>query len=161
MDRPHREAQLLRWTGVLERVKNGYWFCHQRLGSRARAFYGDVYDLPETLGTFDVVMLGMILPHLRYPMRALESAAARSHDKVVVSQWVFNDSRPMMALIPGAVPNDDSRIAWWTLSDNILESFLGILGFDLVKTEVAPQLCLSTGEDVLCTAMVFQRRPLE
>jgi hypothetical protein len=108
-----------------------------------------------------VVMLGMILPHLRDPMRALESAAARSRDKVVVSQWVFNDSRPMMALIPGPVPNEDSRIAWWTLSDGILKSFLGILGFDLVKAETAPQLCLTTGEDVLCTAMVFQRRPLE
>jgi SAM-dependent methyltransferase len=159
-DRPHREAQLERWTSVLERVKNGYWLAHERLGSKARAFYGDVYDLPEALGSFDVVILGMILPHLRDPMRALESAAARSRDLVVVSQWVFSDPRPFMALIPGPVATDDSRIAWWTLSDTVVRTFLDIVGFDFVKEERAPQKCLANGLDVECTAMVFRRRVL-
>jgi hypothetical protein len=58
VDRPHRDATLERWTGILDRVKNGYWFCHERLASKARAYYGDVYDLPESLGSFDVVVLG-------------------------------------------------------------------------------------------------------
>jgi hypothetical protein len=64
----------------------------------------------------------------------------------------------MMALIPGPVPSDETRIAWWTLSDTLLRTFMDIVGFDLVKAEKAPQLCLANGQEVECTAMVFQRR---
>ncbi len=48
-------------TAAFDTWKNAYWFTHQKLGSRARAIYGDVYDLPDGIGTFDVVILGAIL----------------------------------------------------------------------------------------------------
>ena len=35
-------------------LTNAYWFAHAALGSRARIRYGDIYDIPEGLGTFDV-----------------------------------------------------------------------------------------------------------
>src|SRR5690349_6834683 len=44
-----------------QRLKNAYWFAHKRLQSKARAYYGDIYDLPGGLGEFDVAMFGMIL----------------------------------------------------------------------------------------------------
>jgi hypothetical protein len=57
------------------RLKNAYWFAHQRLGSKAKAFYGDIYNLPGPLGPFDVAVFGMIITHLRDAFRAIYSAA--------------------------------------------------------------------------------------
>ena len=37
-----------------QRLKNGYWFAHERLGSKARVSYGDIYNLPDELGTLEV-----------------------------------------------------------------------------------------------------------
>ena len=68
-----------------ERLLNGYWLAHRLLGSQARAFYGDIYALPAAgLGTFDVVVLGSVLLHLRDPFQALHSAARLSRDAVIV-----------------------------------------------------------------------------
>ena len=38
----------LRWH--VDRIKNAYWYAHRALGSRARAYYGDIYDIPAGLG---------------------------------------------------------------------------------------------------------------
>ena len=41
----------------MEGLRNGYWFAHERLGSKARVHYGNVYDLPDELGHFDIAVL--------------------------------------------------------------------------------------------------------
>ena len=41
--------------------KRSYWLCHRQLRSKARVVYGDVYNPPVSLGTFDVAILGAIL----------------------------------------------------------------------------------------------------
>src|SRR5258708_37458140 len=52
-------------------LRNSYWLAHRLLGSRAKCFYGNVYELPATLGEFDVVMVGQILPHFPHPLGPL------------------------------------------------------------------------------------------
>jgi len=47
-----------------ESLKNGYWFAHRALGSRAKVYYGDIYDLPEELGSFDVAIVAAVFEHL-------------------------------------------------------------------------------------------------
>ena len=52
---------------VIDPLRNGYWLAHRLLNSRARVYYGDIYNIPDEIGQFDVVFLGMVLPHLREP----------------------------------------------------------------------------------------------
>lgn len=52
----------------------GFEVARQALGSTARKLELNVYDLdPEELGTFDVVVCGSLMLHLRNPVRALEA----------------------------------------------------------------------------------------
>ena len=52
----------------------GFEIAKQALGSAARRLEISVYDLsPERVGTFDVVVCGALLLHLRDPIRALEA----------------------------------------------------------------------------------------
>lgn len=52
----------------------GFEVAARALGSAARKQLINVYDLsPETVGTFDVVVCGSLLLHLRDPFRALEA----------------------------------------------------------------------------------------
>ena len=145
----------------LESLKNSYWYIHRALGSKARAYYGNVYELPDELGTFDVVMVGMILPHLRDPMRALESVARRSKDAVIITQQALAEDRPIMQLM--AHPDTDNiehmRFAWWLMSDGLLVNFMKIMGFSLERKHSADYLCpaytpTTTDE---CTTFVFTR----
>ena len=55
----------------MERVRNSWWYSHQRLGSHAQVVYGDIYRLPSDIGRFDVATFGSILMHLSRPFAAL------------------------------------------------------------------------------------------
>ena len=117
----------------LRQFQDGYWLAHRLLGSRARVHYGTAYHLPADLGQFDMVMVGMILPHCRDPFRVLEQAAARSDHTIVVTQQA--------PLMPDAwayfMPDPETRssfAAWWALSEDCLTRMLGVLGFRVVRT---------------------------
>ncbi len=43
---------------VMERLKNSYWFSHAAQQSKAKVYYGDVYNLPSSLGEFDIAVMG-------------------------------------------------------------------------------------------------------
>lgn len=52
----------------------GFEIAHRALGSKVEKVERSVYDLdPASVGTFDVVVCGSLLLHLRDPMRALEA----------------------------------------------------------------------------------------
>ena len=70
----YAQAQANMQTDV-EPIRNAYWLAHRLLKSHARVFYGDIYNIPEEIGEFDVVFLGMVLPHLREPFYALAQTA--------------------------------------------------------------------------------------
>lgn len=155
------EALRAEWSLHLERLKNAYWFCHRQVGASAQVYYGNVYELPAELGEFDVVLLGTILPHLRDPCRALESAARLSRDAVVVTQGYFSDPRPTMALIPSLADPlpQRKRIAWWHMSDTLLASYMAILGFRLEQVIPARPLHVAADPPEVCDygAFVFRR----
>jgi SAM-dependent methyltransferase len=69
------EASALTTSAFLARLRNSYWMVHQATGSKAQAVYGDVYALPESMGLFDVVVVGQILIHLRDPLAALAAGS--------------------------------------------------------------------------------------
>jgi len=70
----------------IETLKNGWWFAHHLFGSRAKAVYGNIYDIPKEIGPVDIATFGAILLHLRDPFQALYSALRLTRELVIVTE---------------------------------------------------------------------------
>lgn len=156
-NRPYTEDPE-RWrkdtNAFLDRLHNSYWFAHGLYGSKAKAFYGDVYDLPEELGQFDVVLVGQILIHLRDPVTALASIARRCSDTLVVTEGLLEIEEPIARL--GASTDGGPEWLWWHCSVGLIRNLLAISGFQVVNVYRARFPCnheLMRGEIPLVTVV--------
>ena len=143
---------------VHQRLQNAYWYTHKKLGSKARAYYGNVYDLPAELGTFDVAVFGMIVSHLQNPFQALYSASRLVTGSIIVTNEMRTDAdRPLARFIPS--PENKESMAWWLLSQQCLEQMLAVLGFKVHRAVPSRPLCMvaTDGIERRCTALVAQR----
>ena len=84
----------------IEKVKNGWWFAHRLFGSRARAVYGNIYEIPEAIGPVDISTFGSILLHLRDPFQALYSALRLTRETVIVTELHPDQSAPVVSAAP-------------------------------------------------------------
>ncbi len=133
----------------VEPIRNSYWLAHRLLGSRARAYYGDVYSIPDEIGSFDVVLLGMILPHLREPFHALARTVRLSRDVVIITQQAPRDENPSAFFIPNSrmdPSNLESYAAWWVFSEGCLREMLSVLGFRIESAQRSRHLCTGRAE---------------
>jgi SAM-dependent methyltransferase len=144
----------LRWH--INRIKNAYWYAHRALSSKAQVFYGDIYDFPVDLGTFDVVMFGMVLPHLRDPFRALQSAARLSSKCVIITQQCLKRAEPVALFQPDPATRSDA-ITWWLMSEGCVERMLGVLGFEVVALTRAKHDCPVRKHAEECSTFVARR----
>jgi SAM-dependent methyltransferase len=134
-------AQRLREHQVhVARLNNAFWFGHRLLGSRARLVHGSAYAVPEAIGPVDVATFGCVLLHLRDPFQALASALRLTRETAVVTEPLVLRSRlkrlvlrrlfgPWMLFVPRwrtATPST----TWWVLSPEVIQGFLGVLGFE-------------------------------
>jgi 2-polyprenyl-3-methyl-5-hydroxy-6-metoxy-1,4-benzoquinol methylase len=139
----------------VEQWKNAYWLCHRLLESRAKVYYGDIYDLPLELGQFDVAIVGSVLEHLSDPVRALASIARlvretiiivapliegedRSPDATTASEAETVDrSTPdrvqRIARFEGATDRPENDFTWWTYSAALYREVFKMLGFTLAR----------------------------
>jgi SAM-dependent methyltransferase len=113
-----------------EALTNAYWFAHAALRSHAKVFYGDIYTLPETLGTFDVAFLGSVLLHLQNPFECLRSAASRTRDALIVTEPAYPAAGAQMEFMPTRVGPADT---WWRLSEGCVAQMMTVLGFDIAS----------------------------
>lgn len=133
----------------IARLNNSFWLAHRALRSSVQVAYGSVYAIPETIGRFDVAVLGSILLHLRDPFRALEQALRLTRETVVVT-----DALPRRSLLVPAVarwfgpcaeflPNGATRTptdSWWRLTPALVVRMLGVLGFGNTRVTLHSQL---------------------
>jgi SAM-dependent methyltransferase len=146
-----------RFHNLTERLKNAYWFAHQRVGSKARVYYGDVYDLPGKLGAFDVAVFGMILSHLRDPFQALYSASRLARETIIVTNQMWECADPFGTFIP-SLENGESAV-WWGPSRALVTRMLSILGFEVQSTTTSETQCIKKGREgvELCVSLVAKR----
>lgn len=143
----------------LQKVKRSYWYSHQLLSSKAKVYYGDVYNLPSELGEFDVVVLGMILSHLRDPFQALYSASKRSKDSIIIVNQAMPSDDAFSYFMPD--PDADSflelHLAWWAFSIGCIKKMLAVLGFEVQHTSTLkyPSKYRETSEE--CTTFIAKR----
>jgi SAM-dependent methyltransferase len=129
---------------VVSDFSNSWWYLHRRLGSRAKVVYGDIYDLPGDLGTFDVATFGCICLHLRDPIQAIEEAARRGRPQTIIVTDCWRDPDTMMDNIMRPFPaGEGSRwVVWWQISAGAIVEVLKIMGYADVTVTTHTQLHL-------------------
>lgn len=131
---PERWAE--QFGAEIEQWKNAYWLCHRLLNSKAEVYYGNVYDLPEELGQFDIAIVGSVLEHLSDQISALASIAKSTKETiVVVSPLLQTDER--IARFESLASNPDVDFTWWTYSLGVYREVFGMLGFSIAKVSQA------------------------
>jgi SAM-dependent methyltransferase len=154
-----RAAVIAGMRAHVEDRQRGYWLAHRLLGSQARAYYGTVYDLPAELGHFDVAMIGMVLGHLRDPLRALEQVAPLT-DEIIVVQAAPQIGEAFAFLMPNPATLSPPN-AWWATSDVCLERMLNVVGFEVMDRVLAEHACPARGDTEVCTTTLARRRRFE
>lgn len=136
-----------------EALHRSWWLARRAYRARARVAYGSVYDVPSSLGRFDTAVVGCLLLHLRDPFRALESVSRLVDGSLVVVDVVpglpeaehANFKPPPPGPVPPGAPAamwfmpDPSQGRWWSLSPEVVASFLNILGFGEIKVQYHQQ----------------------
>jgi SAM-dependent methyltransferase len=127
----------------VEQWKNAYWLCHRLLNSRAKAFYGDIYDLPVELGQFDIAIVGSVLEHLSDPVTALASIARLVRETIVIVTPLLEskgkspeeafDSTHKLARFEGSADLPENDFTWWTYSAALYREVFQMLGFTLAR----------------------------
>jgi 2-polyprenyl-3-methyl-5-hydroxy-6-metoxy-1,4-benzoquinol methylase len=134
----------------LRRLNNGFWFAHKAFNSSAKVVYGTVYEIPDSIGQFDICTFGSVLLHLRDPFLALQRVTDHVKETVIVTDVVpkfrgrllsiaelFTGSR-LIRFIPNAKKRRPIE-TWWNLSPRLVLEFLRILGFDYTEISFCRQ----------------------
>ncbi len=132
-DKPYyndHQSWAQKYNSEIERWQNAYWLCHRLFGSQARVYYGDVYDLPEALGRFDVAIVGSVLEHLSDQVTALASIARLTDETLIIVTPLLELDEPIARFEPRAA-NPDADYTWWTYSVGVYREVLAMLGFGI------------------------------
>jgi SAM-dependent methyltransferase len=124
------EQWLREYGAWMDRWKNGYWMCHRVLCSTASAVYGSVYEMPRSLGQFDVVIIGSLLEHLSDPISAMASILHLAKDVVVIVTSLTPEDEPI-AYFAGRQAHPERDYTWWVYSIGVYREVLGMLGFTI------------------------------
>ncbi len=93
---------------------DGFGVAKRALGSSAERVEVNVYDLsPERLGTFDVVVCGSLMLHLRDPIRALEAIASVCDGKFLSAETVDPGLSMRVRRGAAATLGDQELVHWW------------------------------------------------
>lgn len=143
-------------TAWFEKWKNGYWYAHPRFKSKAKAYYGNIYDLPSELGLFDVTIVGSVLEHLSDQVSALASLSRVTRQTMILAT-PFHDTEAPIATFAGDATNPVHDYTWWTYSRKVYREVLAMLGFRIEKVTSATYHCRLHKTDVTRPTIVAER----
>ena len=113
---------------VMQQLKNSYWFSHAALQSNAKVYYGDVYNLPASLGQFDIAVMGSVLLHCRDPLRIVEQCGKIARTLIIVDMFHPDlEEAPVCRLAP--TPQNLLWHTWWHFSTQFFTQSLAVMGF--------------------------------
>jgi SAM-dependent methyltransferase len=118
---------------VMQRLKNSYWFSHAAHHSRAKVYYGDVYNLPAALGKFDIAVMAAVLLHCRDPLRIVEQCGKMANSLIIADKFHPDlEDAPICRLAP--TPQNFLWHTWWHFSTQFFTQFLAVMGFTVSET---------------------------
>ena len=113
---------------VMQQLKNSYWLSHAAHHSKARVYYGDVYNFPAALGEFDVALMGSVLLHCRDPLRIVEQCGKKARSLIIIDMFHPDlEGAPICRLAP--TPQNFLWHTWWHFSTQFFTQFLAVMGF--------------------------------
>jgi hypothetical protein len=128
----------------IRRLNNGWWYCRNRLGSNLTLQHGSIYVIPPELGDFDVITFGSVLLHTQNPVGAVQRAAPRAKDAIIITDRLpenLGPDKPLMEFYPRLeLAKPHGAWTWWHSSPQIWVEFLRILGFQSFNVTVAKHL---------------------
>ena len=123
---------------VMQQLKNSYWFSHAAHGSKAKVYYGDVYNLPDALGQFDIAVMAAVLLHCRDPLRIVEQCGRIARLLIITDGFhVDLEGAPVCRLVP--TPEKFLWDTWWHFSTQFFTQFLKVMGFTSTQTSTHQQ----------------------
>jgi SAM-dependent methyltransferase len=131
-------AKMAKRKAHMARINNAFWLGHKIFNSNAKFVYGTVYDIPSTIGSFDICTFGCVLLHLRDPFLALQKVLQNVTETVIVSdvqmdltdqeRTLLKTNSRIVKFVPNAATCSPWE-TWWVLSPELISEFLKILGF--------------------------------
>jgi O-methyltransferase len=123
----------------IQRIRNGFWYCHTKNQSSVALYEESAYALPSYLGRFDIGLLGAILLHSSSPLKIIESVASMVDRTLIIVDLYFSDleGQPVSRLAPG--PNNPTCETWWQFSTQFFVNFLSLIGFAKAKITLHEQ----------------------
>ena len=96
---------------------------------------------PETVGTFDVVLMLGILYHMKHPLLALEKVRSVTKERLIMSTFVDMTwwPKPAAAFYEGSEANRDPT-NWWGPNPAAVVGMLRAAGFERVEIVDRPTL---------------------
>jgi SAM-dependent methyltransferase len=131
-----RERWAVQYGAEIEQWKNAYWLAHRLLNSKAEVYYGDIYNLPQGLGQFDIAIVGSVLEHLNDQITALASIARLTKERIVIVSPLL-ETEERIARFEALASNPDVDFTWWTYSLGVYREVFGMLGFRIEKVSTA------------------------
>ena len=115
-----------------ERTGRGFEVAKELLGSRVERVEISAYDLTrERVGSFDVVVCGSLMLHLRDPLRALEAIRSVCQGKFLSAEAI----NPALTLVQGSRPaarfHGGKLCQWWVPNPAGHRSMLEAAGFEI------------------------------
>jgi O-methyltransferase len=123
---------------VMQQLKNSYWLSHADFQSKARVYYGDVYNLPAALGQFDVAVMAAVLLHCRDPLRIVEQCGKLANTLVIVDKF-YPDLEDASVCRLAPTPQNFLWHTWWHFSTQFFTQFLAVMGFAHSETSTHQQ----------------------
>ena len=127
----------------------GFRLAHEILGSGVERVTLSIYEAtPEELGTFDVIMCGSVLIHLRDQLLACERIAGLCSGLFISAE----EYDPLAGLSPVPVSrflaDRDSDVVFWLPSERTWRRILWTAGFDRVERQAKFKMKANTGFSV-------------
>jgi len=122
----------------LQRLKNSYWYAHERLNSHARVVYGDVFRLDQAVSDpSDIVIAGALLEHLNDQIGAIGSFARVAKETIIIAFTLWIDTDEMRAE-PGLTMTDPQQdFGYWRYSRGLYDRILKNVGFEIAEVHEA------------------------
>lgn len=135
---PYQHPQFDEWLEgqreYMHRQRNGFWYAHAALQSKARVHYGSAYHLPKELGRFQIATMAAVLLHNRDPLGIIANCAQITDERLVIVEQHDRQQVEGGAADLRLVPNRDNQMVhtWWHISPELLRQYLPVLGFQVV-----------------------------
>jgi SAM-dependent methyltransferase len=117
----------------MDRMRNSFWFAHRVFNSNAKVWYGDICQLPDALGQFDVAVMAAVLLHVHSPLLVMAQCAKRA-SALIVTDLCYQDLEGRALCRLHATAENKNYDTWWHLTSDIVRQFASVLGFTSITT---------------------------